>query len=119
MHGLIAGLEYTVTCRGKAPAVTAIANYKVRISEFYSGAWHDSDIAMTEVNAWELFTLNLTLNAATTGIRFSPRVLTNEAVNSLFYVDNVRLQPIGVHNEFSQQFSDAGARTLLGVNSWQ
>ncbi|MBA7645107.1 hypothetical protein ES703_52860 [subsurface metagenome] len=120
MHGLIAALEYTISCYGKVPAAGAIARYTWLLYEYYSADWHETGNApMTGINAWEALIFTVTLNAATTGIILFPNIDTDEAVNSKFYLDNLRIQPIGVHNEHDQNFSDAGVGTFESGCSWQ
>ena len=120
MHGLVAGLPYALFAYGNVPVAGDISRYYLFLSEYYAAAWHENiTIQMTGAAAWELLTDSVTLNAGTTGIKLWVYIEQTEAVDSLFYIDNIRVQPLGVHNEHENQIIDAGTSTYLSGNSWQ
>lgn len=120
MHGLVAGLKYAVWYMGKVPSAGTISRYSLVFQEYHTAAWHVlGTLEMSEVNAWEEVTDDFTLNAGTTGVRMYVYINTDEAVDSLFRIDNLRIQPLGVGNDHVQQYSDAGTDTYALGNSWQ
>lgn len=117
MHGLIPGLEYTFRIWIYVPSTggIALAEIELRFDEYVAAAWsNNSSSNPTATDTWEELTVNLTLNAATTGVRFGIKVDSTASATEIAYGDDVWLQPIGKHNEHEQNYKDAGVGTQLG-----
>ncbi|KKL71716.1 hypothetical protein LCGC14_2092120, partial [marine sediment metagenome] len=111
LHGLIPGLTYTMTARVYVPSGGYTAsNVRLRYDDDQTSPVY-SDGA-TGLDAWKLLSLTFTVDSAATNIVFMLEV--NETGTDAVYLDNLRLKPLGVHNEHSQNFLDAGTDTQVG-----
>ena len=117
MHGtVIKQGSYRLGLWGYVPTTggCAAAEFRIVISQYYTGAWHDEVDTMTGLDAWEYLEKEITLNAAITGFKVGVEFLSTAAVNEFAYIDNVRLTPMGVGNEHNNNFYNDGTNTILG-----
>ena len=63
---------------------------------------------------WQKVTVTRTLRADATSFDMYINVAAAAEDTEYFYVDNIRLQPLGVHNEHQQNFLDNGTDTQVG-----
>lgn len=122
MHGFIASKEYKFTVKIYIPLGTILGSeIELWIYDYDSvvGWLRTRQAAANTYDEWQEVTVTRTIRsvAIATTIYFAVAVTAEDA--ELFYVDNIRLQPLGIHNEHLQNFYDLGTRTQKSGNSWQ
>jgi len=121
MHGLVAGKKYKFTAWVYVPSTGGpqAAEAKLTFAYYDSAAWtYTTDVA-TGQDAWEQLEVEVTIPATATGTNLAALIDTDAAQNEYCYFDDLRLQPIGITNDHSQQFSDGGTGTKTSGNSWE
>jgi parallel beta-helix repeat protein len=121
LHGLVAGRTYKLTAWVYVPSTGGPVAAKVKLTLAYydSAAWtYTTDVA-TGQDAWEQLESEVTIPATATGTMLAAIMDTDAVQNKYCYFDNFRLQPIGITNSHSQQFSDGGTGTKTSGNSWE
>jgi len=114
MHELLAGYTYKAYAYVYVPSTggCTAAEAKLRFSYYDSGAWTDDEQAATGQDAWELLqTAEVTIPATATGAKMEVLIESTASDGEICYFDNLRLQPIGIHNEHEQNFEDDGTDT--------
>jgi hypothetical protein len=113
MHGTFANQEYRFTAWVYIPAGEMLGSeLTMFLSNYYSAAWHDTTQACAlTYDAWQLVTTDVTLNSAATGFRCGFYMATTVANNKVFYVDDIRLTPMGTANPHGFQLYDGGTDT--------
>ena len=86
---------------------------RVRMNQYYSAAWHTEEVIPTEQDEWEYIEVDITLNAAVTGMLSYIQIESPAANTEFLYVDDIRLTPLGIANEHSQHLEDNGVGTIL------
>ncbi|KKK92458.1 hypothetical protein LCGC14_2702730, partial [marine sediment metagenome] len=113
MHGIIPGLTYTFSFWVFVPAGGMLGTEAGLRIQDYVGGWNTTDQAGVNVyDGWQFITVTRPIPAAATG--FTLRVLFGGAASEFYYVDNIRLLPLGIHNEHEQNFLDNGTDTQVG-----
>jgi hypothetical protein len=116
LHGLVAGLEYTLSADVKVPTGGYTAT---NVSLFYDDD-QTSEVTSSAVTAagdYESLSLTFTADDDATDLDFG--LLVDETGTDDVYWTNIRLLPEGTHNEFDQQMVDNGSGTQESANSWQ
>ena len=115
MHGLIAGLEYVFSCRIYIPSGGLLGTeIALRIFDFDGGFANTSQLAANIYDEWQEVSVTRTLRSAATGAIIRLAIGSGAENAELFYVDNIRLQPLGISNEHEQNFKDDGTDTQVG-----
>jgi len=116
-HGMFAGHQYTfdpwVYIPGGGMTGT---NITIVIDQYYAAAWHATTQACANTyDAWQQPTVTATLDASCTGFRVGFLVAAAEAINTIFYADDVELFDTNpVTNVYNRNFYDAGTNTQVG-----
>lgn len=115
-HGLIPGLTYKLSAYVYVPTGGyTVGNVKLFYIDTAAAIIYSSAVAA--VDTWTLLEKEFTVDTASTELSFGLDVAEDAAYS--VYWDTIRLQPIGVHNEHSQNFVDSGTGTQQASNSWQ
>ena len=120
LHGLSSGKTYALSAYTYLLATGSPTTAEVKLIIGYTTsseateAWRETTGRVSTVkDAWALAeTGDVILSNAVSAkvlIRLNAAASTDEVV----YVDNIRLQPVGVHNEHEQNYYDAGVDTIL------
>jgi hypothetical protein len=122
LHGIVVGKTHTVSMRVRIPpgGMTG-TELKVGGINYVSAAWAEigSDTAANTYDEWQELVTQGTVNAGATGFTVQLFMAATMAINEYFYIDDIRLRPDGVGNDYGQNYVDAGTGTLTGSNSWQ
>ena len=115
LHGLIPGLEYKYTVQIYIPSGSILGSEVVLYIWDYQGGWvADSQAAANLYDQWQEVTVTRTIRAAATGIQIWINTPGAASAGEQFWADNLRFQPLGVHNEHLQNFLDNGTDTQVG-----
>lgn len=121
LHGAIAGQKHTLTVRVYIPSGGALGSEcLIGLRHYVGAAWVGATQAAANVyDQWQTVTLTVTADASATGFGVYLDLAAAAENGEVFYVDNIRLRPDGVGNDYSQQFADAGTGTLTNGNTWE
>jgi len=122
LHELVAGQTYELEGYVYVPSTggPAAAETKIVLGYYDSAAWTLTEVAATGQDAWEKVTTgDVAIPSTATAAIALVRIDSSASDDEFVYWDNLRLIPKGIHNEHSQNFSDAGTETQFGQNSWQ
>ncbi|KKL20311.1 hypothetical protein LCGC14_2456720, partial [marine sediment metagenome] len=116
VHGLIPGKEYTWTMWMIIPTGIIVASEITLTLRDHNGSTYQSSTANPAAvyEVWQKVTVTRTLRADATSFDMYINVAAAAEDTEYFYVDNIRLQPLGVHNEHQQNFLDNGTDTQVG-----
>ncbi len=92
LNGLIPGRKYTFSAWGRMnnSAVADLNNVSIRFRQYYGGSWHDTlSNHPTSFQTWQQLTLDVVLDATTTGACLSIQI--NEDVTGVSYWDDFSL----------------------------
>lgn len=121
MHGLEAEKTYTFSAWVYVPsdANTPLDDVYLYFEEYYSSAWHGyKSNSPTSFDIWQQITVEVTLNAATTGVTLNVILYqTDSDIGSYYYIDDFRLYINGSDNTFDQ-LCYSSADTKETNNSW-
>ena len=118
LHGLLTAKTYSLSVYTYLLATGSPTTAEVKLIIGYTtstaAAWKETTGRVSTVkDAWALAeTANVILSNAVSAkvlIRLNAAASTGEVV----YVDNIRLKPVGAHNEHGQNYADAGVDTIL------
>lgn len=94
MHGMVAGKTYLFKGAIYRHVLANAALSGLYFYEYYAAAWNATKIFVpVNANAWETFSKTITINPATTGIRWRLYMDTNEDVNKRIYIDEFEVLP--------------------------
>jgi hypothetical protein len=113
---MLQGKTYKARAYLKVPSVGGplAAEADVVLAYYDGGAWTLTTGAATTQDAWELVeTGEVTIPATATGARAFVRIKSTASSSEYIYEDEPRLQPMGFHNEHTQQFDDNGTETMV------
>jgi hypothetical protein len=81
------------------------------------GSWHETTgNVSTEKDEWAFVeTGDVLIPAGADSFKALIRLKTAASTDEYIYVDNLRLEPIGTHNVYNQNFYDAGENTLKSL----
>lgn len=125
MHELLAEKTYNLQTYMYLPSSGGPLAAEVELIIAYTtastGAWNETSASPTSpYDTWQLVeTENVELPASAEGTKCFVKISSAATSGESIYIDNVRLKPIGIHNEYEQNFEDNGEETLFGQNSWQ
>ena len=113
LHGLVAGVEYTITAYCYIPAGVGITgtNFGVTFQD-YQGSWGwETGGAANTYGSWQRITVTRTIRTAAeaTNIYFA---WTASGADEYLYVDEVRMYPTGYQNSNNNCLADSGTGTL-------
>ncbi len=92
MHGFVAGSTYKFTGALYRSALAAAGLSGLYFYEYYNATWNATKLFVpVNATAWETFSKTITINTATTSIRWRLYVDTNEVVNTLLYADDLSI----------------------------
>ncbi len=114
MHGLIAGRQYKWWVNVYIPSGQILGTEVIfRLGAYHSGAWDwTSQAAANSYDAWQALSITKTLDVATTGVVLRVEAFTTATLEEYFYVDRLRLQPLGIRNEHEENYKDDGTDTM-------
>jgi hypothetical protein len=95
LHGLIAGLEYTIVAQVYIPSSGGPAASETKLYiQSGNGGFTNSDVdTASEQDEWEELTATLTLDSSDDRFRIIILLETTAALNEYIYIDNIRLYP--------------------------
>ena len=120
LHELVAGKTYNLMAYTYLLATGSPSTAEVKLIIGYTtstaGAWHETTgNVSTGKDAWALAeTGDVVIPSGAPAAKVLIRVNTAASTGEKIYIDNVRLKPVGIHNEHQQNFYDAGTDTILG-----
>ena len=115
LHGIIPGLEYQLSARIYIPSGGILGTEILFQMQDYAAGWIGTDgYAVNTYDEWQELSFSRTIRAAATGFLFQLVAAATAENAELFYVENLRMLPLGVHNEHLQNFLDAGTDTQVG-----
>jgi hypothetical protein len=118
MSGLVAGCTYRLSARIYIPAASGILGTEISIRLDDDTQAEVTTSCANTYDAWQLVEVTITLGAAATGIMARINAASTAELNEYFYVDEIELVPVGVHNEHGQSWTDGGTETSVVDNSW-
>jgi len=120
MHGLIAGLTYKLSMYIYIPSSGGPDYDEVSIHIYdYDSGWASTEtVCVDSTDAWQSVEVERTIREDATGTILRIDIDSAAANNEYIYVDHIRLEPVGTHNEHDQQYVDYGTGTQLSGNSW-
>lgn len=121
MHGIVPGLTYKWIAQIYTPLTGGVTpgDIKVQHADYDGSNTTTSVNSPTTADEWNEVEISHEVQDDATGYGCNVHVTSGDAVaTEYFYVSHVRLVPVGLHNEHSQQFSDSGTGTQVSSNSW-
>lgn len=121
LHGLYPGTRYALSgyayLLSTGSPTTAEVKFILGYTTTALGAWHETTgHVSTEHDAWGLGgTTSVLIPSGAVGAKALIRINAAASTDECIFIDNIRLQPIGIHNLHSQNFYDAGTGTYSGV----
>ena len=120
LHGLLTARTYSLSAYTYLLATGSPTTAEVKLiigyttSTVATEAWRETTGRVsTAKDAWALAeTTNVVLTNAVS-VKVLVRVNTAASTDEVVYVDNIRLTPVGEHNEHGQNYRDGGADTIL------
>lgn len=100
-HGLIPNTTYNISAWAFTSAASP-ANSKIVFGQYYSGAWHTTDIVCTSTNTWHQITGTVAINSTCTGTYLEIINLAAAGAGTTFYIDDLKLYPTPVSFEGSE-----------------
>lgn len=97
MRGLTAGQRYTLSAWFRVMSAGLLSSEVfLRIGEYYSAAWHYTDVALTgTVGTWQFASASVSLNASTTGVAIGFYTAASASTNEYVNIDDIRLYEPG------------------------
>ena len=90
MHGMIANHTYTISVWVYIPSVSGATDLILKIMDYSGGSWNTSQAAAAALlDQWQLITITRTLSAGATGALMSMEALGTNAINTIFYIDDI------------------------------
>jgi hypothetical protein len=112
MHGLTAGKTYRFDVQLYTGAATP-GNARFYILEYYGGGWNATLLgSCSSSGGWNHIQKTITLNQSTVAVRIYPWISTNEAINTLLYIDMFSLR---LESRFTIDLNDAYAPEYAGI----
>lgn len=105
LHGLEAGKQYTLKAFLKTDSTPGYV--KLRIGQYYGGAWHYSESAKT-TSDWEEIEVTFQLDLTATGVVLEVFLDTNADTGDSVYVDQISLTEENQPGSFVAQFGNLG-----------
>ncbi len=119
MGGLVGGCTYTMQAWVYIPTASGILGSEIFIRMDDDTQTPQTGTAANTYDEWQQVTLTITLGAAATGIVCFVGADSAAANNEYFYVDDIEVIPVGVHNEHGTAFDeDTVTGTRIADNSW-
>jgi hypothetical protein len=121
LHGLYPGTRYALSgytyLLATGSPTTAEVVFIFGYTTSTGGAWHEtSGIVSTGKDAWNACgTTNILIPSGAKSAKALIRIEAAASTDEIIFVDNLRLQPIGEHNLYNQNFWDSSSRTYAGV----
>jgi hypothetical protein len=125
LHGAVVGTGHTHMGYVMIPSVNGplASEVSIVLQDTTAGAWSSTAIFATTdyYDQWQAVQVTRTIGTTCAAGGFLPSLAIASAASSSEYVywDDLRVRPDGVHNEYSQNYSDAGTVTQAVSNSWQ
>jgi len=110
MHGLLAGVEYTLEVWVYVVAPLLAAEVQFYIYD-YTGGWASTRASPVGQNAWEKVAVTRTVRVGATGTTARFMLNTGHSPNEKAYIDNVRLFPTNHQNAHENCLEDNGTDT--------
>ncbi len=121
LHTLFPGTEYQLSgytyLLSTGSPTTGEVKFILGYTTSTGGAWHETTgNVSTGKDAWGLVeTTNFLIPTGAKSAKALIRINAAASTDEYFYVDNLRLKPIGTHNLHNQNFYDAGTNTYYGL----
>jgi hypothetical protein len=115
MHGLVAGKTYNLKCRIYIPSSGGPSYSEVRVSwAEYAGSWsYNNTYCQNIVDSFQEMDIEFTLDESATGAHLYFSIDSTASSSEYVYVDQIKLIPIGIHNQHEQQYIDLGEGTSV------
>jgi hypothetical protein len=110
MHGLLAGVEYTLEVWVYVAAPLLAAEVQFYIYD-YTGGWASTSASPDGQDAWEKVSVTRTIRVGATGTTARFFLNTGHSPNEKAYIDNVRLFPTNHQNAHENCLEDNGTDT--------
>lgn len=119
LHGFKSGKSYALSAYTYLLATGSPSTAEVVLIVGYTtstgGAWRETTGTVSTVkDAWALANTGTVALTNAVSAKALIRIKTAASTAEAIYVDNIRLAPIGQHNEHNHNFYDAGTGTILG-----
>lgn len=125
LHGLVANRQYALSAYTYIMATGSPQTTEVSLVIGYTtssgGAWHEITAEpSTGKDAWYICqTTNVAIPVGAKGAKALIRIAAPSSTGEAIYIDNVRLKPVGLFNDFQENYYDTGENTYALGNSWQ
>jgi hypothetical protein len=114
MHGLLAGVEYTLEAWVYVPTGTIRTGVLIRLQDDNGGLQATSSGNPSANDVWEKLTVTRTMRADATRTYVTLRLDGTVDNNDVAYWDNVRLYPTNYQNDHENCLDDDGTGTIFG-----
>jgi hypothetical protein len=120
LHGVVPGRTNTLSAWIKIPSSEALGSECSINLRYYDGSWTTVSQACANIyGVYQEVTLAQAVPSSATGFGLYVGMAAAAASSETFRIDDIRLRPDGVENDYGQNFVDAGTGTLTGGNSWE
>lgn len=122
LHGITKAVSHTLYAEVYIPSVNGPTSTEVYIYQGTStggATYFVGTGATTDYGSWQTIECTMTPGSTVTGYYPFLKIEAGASSSEYIYVDDIRLRPDGVGNDYSQNFFDAGTGTMTSANTWE